>query len=167
MSFFKKLFGGPGKKSSSGSGPMPNRSLNLQFPPIAENGARLAQLFVVAVKHNEKVNLNYSVGTLDFVSAFLQKFREEGISIDNFAETIFVAGCYVGEVIIKNNNGIWVNSKEITLPAGVTMMPIVVRLPNGTIADPIAKAFKRFHYGQGEDIRYFYHVFTSPDQPKP
>ncbi|WP_290796517.1 hypothetical protein [Flavihumibacter sp. UBA7668] len=41
------------------------------------------------------------------------------------------------------------------------MMPIVVKLPNGNIVDPIAKAFKRFHYGEAESIHYFYHFFTS------
>jgi hypothetical protein len=50
--------------------------------------------------------------------------------------------------------------KDTALPAGVTMMPIVIKLPDGTIVDPILKAYKRFQNGQIEDLTYFYHVFT-------
>ena len=41
------------------------------------------------------------------------------------------------------------------------MMPIVVKLPNGNVVDPIAKAFKRFYYGEPDSIMYFYQVFTN------
>ncbi len=83
--------------------------------------------------------------------------------MNDFAETIFVAGCYVGQVMIKNNDGIWISQDEVKLPDGISMMPIVVKLPNGNIADPIAKAFKRFHYGGTDNLRYFYQVFTTDE----
>jgi len=58
--------------------------------------------------------------------------------------------------------------KKLNMPEGVSMMPIVVKLPNGNIADPIAKVFKRFHYGDTENIKYFYQVFTiTKHQPAP
>jgi hypothetical protein len=98
---------------------------------------------------------------VDLVDDFLQHFSDEGLTVNDFAETIFVAGCYVGQVMITHNNGAWIAQEEVTLPNQVSMMPIVVRLPNGNILDPIAKAFKRFHYGDGDNIRYFYDVFTS------
>ena len=63
--------------------------------------------------------------------------------------------------MIKNNNGVWIGQEEVNLPDGVSMMPIVVKLSNGNITDPIAKAFKRFHFGDTENIKYFYQVFTS------
>lgn len=160
MSFFSNLFGGPNKKPLPDSGPTPTRNLNLQFPPVPDNGYKLAAQFVDAVRNNEHMELNYAVDTLDFVDRFLQRFSDEGLTVNDFAETIFVAGAYVGEVMVKNNNGIWIKEEEANLPEGVSMMPIVVKLPNGNITDPIAKAFKRFHYGESDDIKYFYHVFT-------
>lgn len=161
MSFLKKLFGGQDKKSKPDNGPIPTRELNLAFPPTPDNGEKFAQQFAGAVKRNENVDLDYSVGTLEFVDKFLQRFSDEGLSVNDFAETIFVAGSYIGQVMIKNNNGIWIRQEEANLPEGITMMPIVVKLPNGHITDPIAKAFKRFHYGATDNIQYFYQVFTS------
>lgn len=161
MSFFKKLFGGQDKKPNPDNGPMPTRGLNLQFTPTPNNGQNFAEQFVSAVKSNDKIELDYSVDTLNFVDKFLQRFSDEGLTVNDFAETIFVAGSYVGQVMINNDNGVWISQEEVKLPDGVSMMPIVVKLPNGNIADPIAKAFKRFHYGDTENVEYFYQVFTA------
>jgi hypothetical protein len=160
MSFFKKFFGRQDSNPKPDGGPMPTRALNLPFAPTPENGVTLAQQFADAVRMNENIELDYSVGTLKFVDEFLQRFRNEGLTVNDFAETIFVAGSYVGQVMISNNNGGWIKQESTDLPDGVTMMPIVVKLPNGTIADPIAKAYKRFHNGAIDSIEYFYEVFT-------
>jgi hypothetical protein len=140
---------------------MPTRGLKLQLSPTPDNGQKLSQLFVDAVKNNEGVDLDYSIETLDLVDDFLQHFSDQGLSVNDFAETIFVAGCYVGQIMIRNNDGIWISQEEVNLPAGVSTMPIVVKLANGNIADPIAKAFKRFYYGDSDSIKYFYEVFTT------
>ena len=161
MSLFKTLFGGKGKKPAPDAGPMPTRELRLPHTPSPANAVLLAEIFVDAVNKNDGLQLDYSIDTLDFVSKFLQQFSDEGLSVNDFAETIFVAGCYVGQVMVNNNSGVWISQDEVSLPEGVSMMPIVVKLPNGNIADPIAKAFKRFYFGEGEDLKYFHHVFTS------
>ena len=161
MSFFKKLFGGQDKKHNPDDGPMPTRRLNFQFTATSDNGLKFAQQFVDAVKRNDNIELGYTIDTLPYVDKFLQQFSDEGLTVNDFAETIFVAGCYVGQVMIKNNNGTWIGQEEVNLPVGVSMMPIVIKLPNGNIADPIAKAFKRFHYDDTENVKYFYQVFTA------
>ena len=160
MNFFKKLFGVKQKKSKADNGPMPTRDLNLTFDISPENGEKFAQQFVDVVRRNEKINLDYSVDTLDYVDKFLQRFSDEGLAVNDFAETIFVAGTYVGQVMIKNNNGVWIKGDELSLPEGISMMPIVVKLSERTVADPIAKAFKRFYFGGSDDIKYFYQIFT-------
>ena len=160
MGFFKSLFGSGGKKFNPDEGAMPSRQLNLPYAASASNGHLFAQKFVDAVKKNDGIELDYSVNSITFVDKFLQKFSDEGLSVNDFAETIFVAGSYVGQVMIANNNGQWIEQDKANLPNGISMMPIVVQLQNGTIADPIAKAFKRFHLGASDDLSYFYHVFT-------
>ena len=92
MGFFNKLFKGIGKKSKADNGPMPTRALNLAFDVSPENGEKFAEQFVDVVRRNEKINLDYSIGTLDFVDKFLQRFSDEGLDVNDFAETIFVAG---------------------------------------------------------------------------
>jgi hypothetical protein len=157
MGIFNKLFGG--KKTNTG--PMPTRKMNFQFSLIPENGPNFSEQFRSAVKSNEDLNLDFSVESLKFVDSFLQRFKDEGLSVDDFAETIFVAGCYVGQVMVHNNAGVWIKEEDANLPDGVTMMPLVIRLSNNTITDPIAKSFKRFYNGEVDSIPYYYTVFTS------
>lgn len=161
MRFFKKLSGRANSKPGHDTGPMPARALKLQYTPAAENGDKFADQYRSAVKENEHIELDYSVKSLQFVDNFLQRFRDEGLTVNDFAETIFAAGCYVGQVMINNNQGQWINSEDANLPDGVRMMPIVIKLPNGKICDPIGKAFKRFYHGESDSLQYFHHVFTN------
>ena len=92
MSFFKKIFGKAENKSTQAPGPMPTRGINFKYPPIPENGPKIAQQFVDAVKDNEELELDFLADTLDFVDEFLQRFSEEGLTVNDFAETITVAG---------------------------------------------------------------------------
>lgn len=158
MGLFNKLFG---NKKKDETGPMPTRNLNFQFSPIPENGLTFAEQFRSAVKAIDNIDLNFSIETLKFTDNFLQRFRDEGLTVNDFAETIFVAGCYIGQVMVHNNGGVWIKQEEANLPSGMTMMPIVMKLPNGTITDPIAKSFKRFYNGEEDSIPFYYHVLTA------
>ena len=158
MGIFDKLFR---RKKREDIGPMPTRKLNFQFLPTAENGLNFAMQFRDAVKSNENIDLDFSIETLKFVDNFLQRFRDEGLTVNDFSETIFVSGCYVGQVMVENNNGVWIRQEDANLPEGIKMMPLVIKLPNGIITDPIAKAYKRFYNGETDSIPFYYHVFTS------
>lgn len=170
MGLFRNLFGSKDKKPTTGTDPMPTRELRLPFEPSPANGSLFAERFAEAVKNKEGIQLDYSVSSVDFVDKFLQRFSDQGLSVNDFAETIFVAGAYIGQVMVNNNGGVWIAPTDVKLPEGVTMMPLVVKLQNDTIADPIAKAFKRFHFGKSDDLGYFYQVFTadngSDSEPK-
>lgn len=157
MGIFQKLFG---QKPKADPGPIPTRKLNLQYKLTPENARKLSDQFRAAVLANEKIRLDFSIPTLTFVDQFLQRFKDEGLSVNDFAETIFVAGCYVGEVMVHNAGGKWLTQEDAKLPEGIAMMPIVIKLSNGTITDPISKSFKRFHFGAQDDIAYYHQVFT-------
>ncbi|HZY38056.1 MAG TPA: hypothetical protein VFE53_15480 [Mucilaginibacter sp.] len=158
MSFFKNIFGA---KRNGQTSPFPTRTLNLKFTIAPENGANFANQYVNAVKTQDKIELDYSAVSIDFADKFLQRFRDEGLTANDFAETIFVCGCYVGEVMARNNFGKWIKQEDANLPEGVTMASIVIRLSDGTVCDPISKAFKRFHNGEVDSVAYFYQVFTT------
>lgn len=76
------------------------RPLRLPAPPRAEHAAELAQWAVDAARSVSGVELDYSPGSLSLVDGILEEFREPGS--DAVAETIFVFGCYVGEVLVRN-----------------------------------------------------------------
>jgi hypothetical protein len=100
MNFIKKWFGRQIEESKGDSSPLPTRGINLAYPPSPENGSKLAKQFVDAVKTNESVVLDYSPETLGFVDNLLQGFKDEGLSSNDFAETIFVAGAYIGQIMV-------------------------------------------------------------------
>jgi hypothetical protein len=141
---------------------LPTRAMKFPYPPEPAFGAKFAENFVEVVKENDDVELDYSIDSIQFIDIFLKDFKNEGLSVDDFAETIFKAGCYVGEVMVRHSFGIWINQEDAELPAGIEMMPIVIKLPNKHICDPIVKAFKRFSNGDMDNLSYFYSSVTKP-----
>lgn len=140
--------------------PFPKRQLRLQYPPSPQVMHLFAQQYVDVVRQNDRFQLDYSVASIKFVDAFLQRFRDAGITAHNFAETIFVAGAYVGQVMVQHAGGQWVSSQEAGPTVAGNMMTVVIKLPNDTYTDPISKAFKRFHNGKSDELQYFYQVMT-------
>jgi len=142
-------------------------SLRLTFPPTAANGPAFAQLFHDTVLDVDGVDLDYSVASLDWVDGFLQHHHDEGRTVADFAETVFAAGCYVGEVMCRHAGGRWVDRDSAGIPGatGVFGMPILVALPGDSTANPLAKAYKRFSGAPEDNLPYFYRVFTARTAP--
>ncbi len=65
------------------------------------------------------------------------------------AETLFVFGCYLGEVLVRQLGGAWVPTARSSLRA-VSPWPMVVQLPDGSSWDVIGKAYKRLELGDSE-----------------
>ncbi len=84
------------------------------------------------------------------------------------------AGCYLGEVIVRNLGGRWVPAAETAyarLPSA-TGFPLVVVLPNGHCCNPLARPFKLLERGrEGESLAGFYAGMASaasePPAPPP
>lgn len=157
MKFFDRFIGMFNRES-----PFPNRQLRLQYVPAPASMPLFARQYAELIWQNDKFQLDYSPATVRFVDAFLQRFRDAGITAHNFAETIFVAGAYLGQVMVQHAGAQWVPVGEAGLPANASMMTVVLRLPNGTVADPVSKAFKRFHYGEKESLEKFYLDMCQP-----
>lgn len=69
------------------------------------------------------------------------------------------AGCYLGEVIVRNLGGRWVPATDTAyarLP-NAAGLPLVVELPNGHCCNPLARPFKLLEHGrEGESMVGFY-----------
>lgn len=77
------------------------------------------------------------------------------------AETIFVFGCYIGEVLVRHAGYEWVRTPP---KIARNLMPLTVfRAFTTTYANPIGKAFKRVDNGSVDDIPYFYQLFSGVD----
>jgi hypothetical protein len=161
MKLFKNLFSR--LKGENNIAFLPTIGLNLEYYPTPENASKLADIFVSSALSIDKISLDYSIDSLKYVDNFLQRFSNEGLSVNNFGKAIFRSGCYVGEVMVRNRNGIWVDQKEIPLPPEISTQPIIIKLSTTQFCDPITKAFKRFYFGESDSIQYFYEIFTNRD----
>jgi hypothetical protein len=118
---------------------------------------------VATVAKIDNKSLDFSVESLIWIDTALGGFHEEGVQTTDLAETLFGFGAYIGEVFIKNNPGAeWVDPPATGPFAGA--WPLISMGPD-QLVNPIGKAFKRVEFGLGEDIPYFYDVFTNGRTP--
>lgn len=139
--------------------------LRLQYPPEPQHAVQLAELAVAAARNVDKTELDYSPQSLTAVDRILESFHREGLNANQIGETVFSFGCYVGEVLVRHNRGVWKLPKQTALAKilrrGENTM--VVELPDGTVCNPIGKAFKFLEDGKTESVAYFYQVFAKPE----
>jgi hypothetical protein len=133
--------------------------MNLKYEVTPDNAPAFAQdIFASSARITGDV-LDYSVASLEAVDRIIEGIRSRGGTIDQYAETLFCFGCYVGEVFVRNAGGRWVvpTADQFKLLG----MRIVIELPpHGQLCNPIAKAFKRLHNGIEDHLPYFYVAFT-------
>jgi hypothetical protein len=132
---------------------------------VPKNAARFAAQIVETVKEMDNIDLDYSVASLKHIDMILERFhREKGVTPRRIAVTLFNFGCYVGEVIVRNNRG----ARWISLPDDETESSLnsglVVKLVSGVIANPIGKAEKRLLNGELDSIEFFYRGIVETDQ---
>jgi hypothetical protein len=128
------------------------RRLRLPAAPTAEHAAELAQRAVDAERNINGVELDYTPESLNRVDEILDSFREPGS--DAVAETIFVFGCYVGEVLVRDAGYKWVDSSPEVARWGGSLT--LYRASDKAHASPIWKGFKRVNNGEVDSVAYFY-----------
>ncbi len=132
----------------------PSRNIKLPYAPVPENAIKLAENF------REIVNpaLNYTPESLAFVEVFIEQCRASGKTVNDYAETLFCAGCYFGQVIARNLAGKWLLAEQVLagIPPGTVIMPIVLVIKVNELVDPIARAYQRFSNGDIDSLLDLY-----------
>jgi hypothetical protein len=103
--------------------------LNLQYPPTPENAPALAAIVVKAARDISNVDLDYSAESLSHVDEIIEGFRQQGLTLEQIAETIFSFGCYVGEVFVRNAGATWRDTSGTPMES-FSSSPLVIELPN-------------------------------------
>jgi hypothetical protein len=131
--------------------------LGLRYPATPDNAGEHARLAVAASREEFGDELDYSPASLEALDAEIESLREEGMTGEDVAETLFVMGCYLGEVMVRALGGRWVATARSSL-AGLSPWPMVVELPGGTAWDPVGKAYKRLELGDTEYLPAYFAV---------
>ncbi len=129
--------------------------IKLRYPASPENARDHAQIAVLLAREEYESELDFSPGSLEMVDAHIDSLREEGIDGEGAAETLFVLGCYLGEVMVRHLGGAWVVTARSPL-RGVSPWPMVVALGDGSAWDAIGKAYKRLELGDAEYLPAFF-----------
>lgn len=99
-------------------------------------------------------DLDYSLDSLETVDRLLESFMPMGSDV--WIESIVMAGCYVGEVVVRHHPHLAWGRHDLFGP-----IPVLVS-ERGDVVNPIGKAIKRVELGSGENIPYFVEVMTRP-----
>jgi hypothetical protein len=120
------------------------------------------QAVLMAKRHFQGATLDYSPKSLEIVEAILGSSFEQLPPVTSRSRadeetTTLVAssmGAYVGEVMRRNLGGAWVYPSAIGDTPGI-------RLPDGSQAFPISKAFKRLKNGREDDIVFYFRALAN------
>jgi hypothetical protein len=129
--------------------------IKLRYPASPENARDHAQIAVALAREEYDAELDYSPESLDVADSLVDSLREEGVDGEGAAETLFVLGCYLGEVMVRRLGGAWVPTARSSLH-GVSPWPMVVALPDGSAWDAIGKTYKRLELGDSEYLPAFF-----------
>lgn len=96
--------------------------------------------------------VDYELDSIAWVEGFIERARKNYAPEPAPPGLIATIGCYLGEAIIAETDGVWADDEALGGPG--------VAFPNGDIVFPLAKVAKQFEHGveAGESIKSFYTV---------
>lgn len=139
--------------------------IRLRYPASPENARDHAQIAVRLAREDWETRLDYTRRSLEALDAQIDSLREEGMDGEEAAETLFVYGCYLGEVLVRKLGGAWLPTVRSAL-RGVSPWPMVVVLPDGSTWDAIGKAYKRLELGDSEFLPAFFDAAAAGRTPR-
>lgn len=131
----------------------------LQLTP--ENAAEIAEMAVPFAK-DAGASLDFTPLSLKEVDAIIEGCRADH-EVSAMTKLLVSFGCYLGEVLVRQLGGHWIHTAGTPM-AQATQWPIVVALPDGTIANPIGKTFKRFQNGAEDSLAPYFVFLTRREQ---
>jgi len=154
FSRLKQLFSG---RSTSTSPVEETLTLRLPLSPTPENAPELAQKLVETVSKLDGITLDFSVESLEALDSRILAFRNQGATSAQMPETLFMFGCYFGEVLNRHLGGKWFAPAQHV--AGFAVLAI--ELDFGLHANPIGKVFKLLENGEEDSTVWLYKVLAA------
>jgi hypothetical protein len=117
---------------------------------------KLAAIGINVAAEVHSVELDYSSGSLVKFDGMIDGLASEGSDTESVQNTLFIFGCYLGEVLVRNADGEWLATAGTPME-GNTPYPLVVRIKaTGAVCNPVGKVFKQFENGPEDRLPEFY-----------
>ena len=127
------------------------------LPPFTVRDARaLAASAIPMAKKAQNVDLDFSPASLEAIDTIVLDMRDEGTPPAAAAQVLLVLGCYVGEVLVRNTDGLWDEPNAAEQQAGARLPGI--RGKSGRFYDPVGQVFRLLQEGGGESLAFYFAV---------
>ena len=137
--------------------PRPADPKPAELPPFTVRDARaLAASAIPLAKQAENVDLDFSPASLEAIDNIVLNMRDEGTPAAAAAQVLLVLGCYVGEVLVRNTDGLWDEPSAAEVQAGARVPGI--RGKSGRFYDPVGQVFRLMQEGGGESLAFYFAV---------
>jgi hypothetical protein len=128
--------------------------LNLPYPLTPEYAPFYAQNTVETMKKFD-IYLDYSPASVRQVDEIIERFRVGGHTPESVGGAVLGLGCYIGQVLVMSAVGVWKKADETPIGEIGAGWSIVLELPDGSVCNPIGKAFKRLVNGEEDSVAPF------------
>lgn len=112
--------------------------------------------FVERVGTRARLPLDYSAGSLRVVDRLVDGLRLGGAGREDMAGVLLGLGAYVGEVLVREAGGAWVDLPSGHLLRGVFGRSVAVRMPDGRVWNPLGRTVNRFEAGPKESLYTYF-----------
>ncbi len=131
------------------------------LPPRAEDAAYYAEAGVKFAQEYSGYDLDYSVNSLHVLETVIETMRQNGLisGRPEVTEWLFLLGCYVGEIFVRNGKGRWRNAEEKSA-SSVFGVPLVIETAPDNFCNVIGRVFKRMNEGPNASLPDFYRTFS-------
>lgn len=123
-------------------------------PPVTVIAPRLAADIVVMIREGAQVRLDYTPQSLHAADRLLDGIRRERPPAGAVTRTLLGFGAYTGEVLVRCAGAAWVPFEgDERAHHG---QPFGIRMPDGTVWNPLGAVLERYETGLDADLRGFY-----------
>ena len=130
-----------------------SRHTELKGEPL--NRIRVGSETIVSLFHDRlNKDMDYSPESLKSIDEAFMEMREEGVTPESAPTLLYSFGCYVGEVMVRHLNGLWIKPSRKHSSFGVTSEAIL--LPNEVVWNPIGKVRKLLANGMEDSVVHMY-----------
>jgi hypothetical protein len=112
------------------------------------------------------LRLDFSVESLADVDELMVAWHDAGATGESMATSVYLFGCYLGEVIIRRHGGSWLETAGTTYEQK-SRFPVLLELPSGSICNPLGKASKLLDNGPEDGLLFYYRAITGGNRGEP
>lgn len=134
------------------------------FPEQPEFAVQFAESFVRSALTMRNIRLDYSRDSLSSVEQIMDSLHRDGAPKEAIPDLLFCIGCYLGEVLVRLNQAVWVHAHTTPL-ASSSSSALVLAMPLQGYCNPIDAVANQ--YGKPAAGAFIHFLDTCSSEQRP